>query len=227
MKDQLLRKVGFIIAAGGSGQRFGKNKLLENLKGIPLFLHSLTLLAKFTEPLFLVLVVNEQDKGVYEKAILQYRPELFDKVKIVIGGGSRQESVLKGLEALPTETDKAVVHDAARPFLTESVLLQALQLAHKKGNAVVAHRVVDTIKQVDAKGRVIATPPRETLRAVETPQIFPYQLLKSTLKFLMEAQIGVTDESSAINSVHPEYPIFLLVHEDNNRKITFQKDLFL
>ena len=107
--------LGIIIVAGGSSSRYGqKNKLFENLGGLPVFLHSIKNFAPFAEKESLILVIPQGQKNSFVEQIEKYLPQT--EVKLVSGGSCRTESVKNGLAALPPDTRIAAIHDAARPL---------------------------------------------------------------------------------------------------------------
>ena len=121
-----------------------------------------------------------------------------DKVKIVVAGGkSRQESVWLGLNSLSKDVKLAAIHDGARPLISQAVIDRTVRAAHSYGAAAPAIPVKDTVKVVKS-GLVMATPDRDTLRAVQTPQVFDFDLLRGALKKAEEEGASVTDDCSAV-----------------------------
>ena len=216
--------VGLIVAAAGTSQRFGnnRNKLLEPLDGIPVFCHCLRNFAPLILPELTVLVISETHQAQFEDALCQLNLPT-GCPRIVSGADSRQESVLKGLQALPEAARFVAVADGARPYSTAHLLALCLKSARHRGSGVAARRITDTIKMATADGRVISTPQRSRLWATETPQVFQRKTLQKAYERVLAEDIEVTDEAQAVELLGE--PVFLVEHNDLNRKITFQNDL--
>jgi 2-C-methyl-D-erythritol 4-phosphate cytidylyltransferase len=142
------------------------------------------------------------------------------------GGATRAQSVLNGLIAMAGEVDAQdwiLVHDAARPCLTRSLLERLIVDAGKNDTGgLLAVPVADTLKRADSAGRVAATEPREGLWQAQTPQMFRHGMLRQALEAANEA---VTDEASAIEGLGKRP---LLVQSDSsNLKVTYPADLQL
>lgn len=214
--------IGIVLAAGGSGRRFGGNKLLEVLEGLPVFAHSLRTFLSLVPAEHLVLVVAEEERPAYETALKQL-PFPTAGIKLAAGGASRQDSVLAGLAALPATIEFAAVHDAARPWMTAELAENCFASAREHGSGIAAHAVTDTIKVVDTDNRVLSTPPRDSLRAVETPQVFRRAELLAAYRQVLTTNQLVTDDASAMElaGIRPR----LVVHVGNNAKITYRHDL--
>jgi 2-C-methyl-D-erythritol 4-phosphate cytidylyltransferase len=141
-------------------------------------------------------------------------------VNVCEGGALRRDSVAAGAGALP-DCEWLIVHDAARPFLTDDLIRRGLTAARPSGAAVAAVPVRDTIKRVD-RDRVIATLPRDELWSVQTPQVFRADLLRAALRSSDE---DVTDEATLVERMGGEVRIYL--GSDRNVKITTPGDLEL
>ena len=158
-----------IIAAGGSGTRMGCDKQLMDLAGKPVVVMSMEAFQNNSNIDAIVITTAaeriEQIKDFGE----QYG---ITKLKAVVqGGASRQESVRNGyLEAVKYNPDKILVHDGARPFVTDKVINGVITGLNKAGAVIPAVPVKDTIKVVDQDGFIVSTPDRSTLRAAQTPQ---------------------------------------------------------
>ncbi len=209
---------GIIIAAGGSGQRFGSDKLLADFRGQPVLIHSLRCCTTLVNPKDCILVAPATELESYRQILVAHG---FHDLRLVAGGSERAHSVIHGLKAL--DCDLVAVHDAARPLLKPETLRRCFEQAEKTGSAVLAHPVTDTIKIVDADNRVVSTPPRATLRAAETPQIFPRLALLSAYQDALAQGLLPTDEAMAMELAG--HPVHLVLHQEDNRKITYLHDL--
>lgn len=223
MDDIPCHDVGLVVAAAGSGSRFGgnDNKLFVPLANHPLFLHCLLTFVPLMPSGHTVLVVPRQDRRRFADALADAR--LADAVRIVIGGTCRQDSVLKGVHALPPEAHVVAVHDAARPLATAALLKQCVAAVRIHGSGVAARQVTDTIKQVDNGSRVTETLERACLRATETPQVFLRDALQKALEYCRTHDIPVTDEAGALEAVGKT--VYLVESLHNNVKITYPDDV--
>ena len=146
-----------------------------------------------------------------------------DKVKAVVAGGkTRQESVWLGLNSLSKDVKLAAIHDGARPLITQAVIDRTVRAAHSYGAAAPAVPVKDTVKVVKS-GLVMATPDRDSLRAVQTPQVFDFDLLRGALKKAEEAGASVTDDCSAVELMGMSVKI--VEGDEENIKVTTPMDL--
>lgn len=146
-----------------------------------------------------------------------------DKVKaVVVGGKSRQESVHLGLNALSKEMKLAAVHDGARPLIIGQVIDRAVRAANTYGAAAPAVPVKDTIKVVQG-GVVDSTPDRATLQAVQTPQVFDFDMLRGALKKAEDDKAQVTDDCSAVERIGMKVKI--VEGDERNIKVTTPMDL--
>lgn len=145
------------------------------------------------------------------------------KVKAVVaGGGGRRESVHLGLNALSGEVQLAAVHDGARPLVSWQLIDRVIRAANTYGAAAPAIPVKDTIKVV--KGGVVEqTPDRSTLFAVQTPQVFDFDLLRGALKKAEQEQLQVTDDCSAVEQMGMRVKI--VEGDERNLKVTTPLDL--
>ena len=146
-----------------------------------------------------------------------------DKVKaVVVGGGSRQESVWLGLNALSKGMELAAIQDGALPLVTPALIDRTVRAAHSYGAAAPAIPVKDTIK-VEKSGLIESTPDRSTLRAVQTPQVFDFDLLRGALQKARNDGAEVTDDCSAVERLGMK--IRLVEGEERNLKVTTPLDL--
>ena len=141
---------------------------------------------------------------------------------VVVGGKSRQESVHLGLNALSNKVKLAAIHDGARPLITWQVIDRAIRAANTYGAAAPAIPVKDTIKVVE--GRVVKnTPDRSTLFAVQTPQVFDFDLLRGALKKAEQDGAQVTDDCSAVELMG--FTVKIVEGDERNIKVTTPMDL--
>ena len=214
-----LKKCGAVIVAAGTASRMGGiDKVMAPIQG---------------EPMILRTVRNFQNCDAISEIVIVTRSDLiqtiadlcagFDKVKaVVVGGKSRQESVHLGLNALSEKMKLAAVHDGARPFAAWQLIDRVVRAANTYGAAAPAIPVKDTIKVVE--GFVVKnTPDRNTLRAIQTPQVFDFDLLRGALKKAELDGAAVTDDCSAVERMG--MTVKIVEGDERNIKVTTPMDL--
>jgi 2-C-methyl-D-erythritol 4-phosphate cytidylyltransferase len=145
------------------------------------------------------------------------------RVDVVAGGAERGDSVRNALVAVPMEADIVLVHDAARPLVSAEVIERCVAAATQGVSAIAAVPVTDTIKEVDAGGRVIRTPDRRTLWAAQTPQAFPAEVLRNAHARAGEQQLRATDDAALV--AHFGCTVVIVEGAPENIKITTQADI--
>jgi len=175
-KIKLRKKTVAIIAAGGKGTRMGLdfNKIFLNIKEKPILAYTLDVFEYSSCIDAVILVCSNQDTALCKEIINRFG---YEKVKAVVTGGStRQESVRNGLNAILSPCDIVVVHDAARPLVTEEMLEKTIDEAYRTGAASVGVTPVDTVKNV-CGATILETVDRNSLILIQTPQAFKYDIL--------------------------------------------------
>ena len=224
-----MEKLVAIVPAAGAGKRLGLgiNKAFAVLRGAPLIVHGLRMLAQteLVAEAIVVLAPAEVDEG--RTLLDSYQAEYFPTlpIKVVAGGKERQDSVANALAAVPADAAYIAVHDGARPFAGRAVFARTLAAAKEQGASIAAVPVKNTIKVVDANGVVVDTPVRSTLVAVQTPQVFRAQLLKDAYAHLAAHPAAVTDDASVVELVG--HKVVVAVGRYENIKITTPEDLVL
>ncbi len=220
-------KVALVVVAAGRGARLGAEgpKQYLHCAGKPLLAHTLEALAgawPFSE---VIVAIREEDRSLYDEALTHLTPNAAAALAPpAIGGATRQESVLAGLEALAAaEPDIVLVHDAARPFPTRELVARAVRAAEDHGAAAPGTPLSDTVKQVDGQGRVLATPPRAALRAVQTPQAFRFALiLKAHRRAAAQGVADLTDDVAVAEWAGA--PAYVFEGDPGNGKVTTMQD---
>ena len=216
-----------IVPAAGSGARFGSEvpKQYLDLAGLPLIHHALAALCRceLIDRVWVVLSPGDEWWGAYEWT------SLGSKLQVVYCGGStRAESVANGLaaaDAVLADDDWVLVHDAARPCLSQEMLAALCdELAHDPVGGLLAVPVADTLKRADSAQRVSATEPRDGLWQAQTPQMFRYGVLRKALAGNF-GRFEVTDEASAIEALG--FKPKLVRADSTNIKVTYLADLRL
>jgi 2-C-methyl-D-erythritol 4-phosphate cytidylyltransferase / 2-C-methyl-D-erythritol 2,4-cyclodiphosphate synthase len=222
------KKVGLLVVAGGRGVRLGADRPKQYLScaGRPLIAHTLEALAASFPFEAIIVVIRADDRALYDQAIGRLTAGAAKALRLpAIGGATRQQSVLAGLEALAAaEPDIVLVHDAARPFPSADLVGRAIEAAEHHGAAAPGTAMSDTIKQVDAEGRVLATPPRSTLRAVQTPQAFRFTLILEAHRRAASAGVSdLTDDVAVADWAGA--PAYVFEGDPLNVKVTTMQDL--
>jgi len=140
----------------------------------------------------------------------------------VAGGKTRQESVWLGMNALRNRTGLVAVQDGARPLITWQVIDRTVRAANTFGAAAPGVPVKDTVKRING-GVVAETPDRTNLRAVQTPQVFDYDMLRGALKKAEKEGVQVTDDCAAVERLGMSVKI--VEGDERNIKITTPLDL--
>ena len=215
-----------VVVAAGRGRRLGLsiNKVLYSLGGRSVLRRSLDALAACALIEGAVLVLSPEDMQAYRE--LTAREGACPLVKkVVCGGDTRQESVYNGLMALPREATLAAIHDAARAFVPEKVVRLAVEDAARFGSGVAATPLIDTVKQVNQAGEAVATPQRDALRAVQTPQVFRREQITDAHRRARLEGFTATDDAALMERYFG--PVHLSVTQEglSNRKLTTREDL--
>lgn len=185
-------RVGVAVPAAGMGRRLGGvRKPFLQLAGEPLLLHALR--PFLAEPRVVAVAVALAEAEAAEAP--EWLTHLDARVSVVVGGATRTDSVRNALRALPDDVDVIAVHDAARPLVRAPVVARCIDVAMGGEGAVAGCPAVDTMKEVDGEGRIVATPDRSTLWHAQTPQVFPAELLRSAYA---EAEEGATDDAALV-----------------------------
>ena len=221
-------RIGAVILAGGRGSRMHSDiqKQYMLLNGRPLISYALEVFERSCAD-DLVLVTGAGEAEFVQKEIL---PQLgLTKLRrIVTGGKERYHSVYEGLKALQN-CDYVLIHDGARPLVTEAIISRAVQAAVRDDACVVGMPVKDTIKVSDAEDFAESTPDRSRLRQVQTPQAFSYPLVRGAYDRLMadEAlQTGITDDAMVVEHLSGT-KVRLVEGSYENLKVTTPEDLVL
>ena len=194
-----------ILPAAGIGTRMastgGAPKQFLTLKGTPILLHSLRAFLAVPRVTAIYVAVRKTEQARVTSLIAEH--QLGDKVHVVTGGDSRQDSVAKALAALPSHSaeDIVLVHDAVRPLIDPATIGRTIDAIEKHGAAIVGTPAIDTIKQVErtADGAIItATIPRELIVHAQTPQGALVSLMRRAFSEAAADEFIGTDEASLL-----------------------------
>lgn len=204
-----------VLLAAGVGQRTGLETPKQFVKINSRFLFEYSW-EKFEKLRFVYRIIVVVPRKFRNKIKLKSK-----KVKIVPGGRRRQDSLLNALEEICPETKVVLVHDAARPFITEKMIRDSVLAAREYGGAVLAAPCRDTIKEAE-RGFVKNTLSRSRLFEAQTPQTFRAEFLENMKKLLAEKAV-FTDEASVLEKMR--VPVKIITAESMNMKITTAEDL--
>lgn len=206
-----------IIVAAGTSRRMGFDKLAAPLDGIPVLARTLAAFMHCAEISEIILVTPPERMTLLDE-------KSFTKPVIRIDGGEeRHLSVAAGLAAVPPDAELVAIHDAARPFVSQADILSAIFAAREHGAASLARRVTETLKRTDSSDFTAAAVPRENLWFIETPQVFRADLIRAAYKHVLENNLPVTDETSALEAIGVKTKLIPSISP--NPKITTPSDL--
>lgn len=212
-----------LIPAAGMGRRMGsdRNKLLLKLLGKPLLVWSLLAAEDATSIEWIGIMGQPGDLIEFKNILSQL--DLSKPVELIVGGETRQESVYNGLQALPQDAQRVLIHDGARCLATSELFDRCSEALLACKGLIAAVPVKDTIKVVDSKGIITATPARQDLWAAQTPQGFEVELLKACHAQGKELGWQVTDDAALLEKCG--LPVKIVPGEETNLKITTPVDL--
>lgn len=214
---------GVVIVAAGTGSRMnmGINKQFIKLEGKEIIAYTIEKFYNNSNIEDIVVVVKEDESEFFKKEILdKYN---FKNVKIAYGGKERQDSVYNGLKLLDEKCDVVLIHDGARPFVSDKIIDKSIEEAKEHKAIVVGVPVKDTIKVIDNDKNIVDTPNRSVLWAVQTPQTFDYNILIDAYKDAFKNKFYGTDDAMLVERIG--YKVKMLEGSYNNIKITMQEDL--
>jgi len=215
-----------IVAAGGQGTRMKGDvpKQFLMLGDRPILFHSLQRVADCPKVDELIAVVPA-DYLQFTRTLLQEEYPLGKPCLVVPGGEERQDSVRAGLQQLSLECELVVVHDAARPLVSNAVLVAVIQAAEQDGAATAAVQPADTIKLVDQERRISENLPRSMLWQIQTPQAFKKDLLIRAHAQALADNFSGTDDSVLLERLGVR--VRVVPGDPRNLKITTPDDLLM
>ncbi|MEG0014674.1 MAG: 2-C-methyl-D-erythritol 4-phosphate cytidylyltransferase [Cellulosilyticaceae bacterium] len=222
-----MNKIVAIILAGGSGKRMGTavKKQYIKLKDKEVIAHTIDVFNNMKD-ISDIIVVTGADEIDYVKEEICDKYKLNKVKKVIAGGKERQDSVWNGIEAVADKYEYVIIHDGARPFIEEETIIKCLDKAKQTGASIVAVPLKDTIKVGNAKtGEVEATPNRETLWSVQTPQIFKTHIIKEAHRYAKTHGIYGTDDSFLVEAMGEK--VYIVEGKYTNIKMTTPDDLII
>lgn len=221
-----------LVVAAGRGSRAGAGlpKQFRRLGGEPLIARTLRLFLSRADVASVVPVIHADDRDLFAAATHGLAPDLRSRLsEPAIGGATRQDSVKAGLEALAgvhgaDARDIVLIHDGARPFASQALIDRAIESARRHGAAVPGCPVFDTVKEIAPDGRIVGTPERAKLRAVQTPQAFDLGLiLAAHRRASQDGRQDLTDDAAVAE--YSGHGVFVFEGDPENAKITTTEDL--
>jgi len=212
-----------LIPAAGMGRRMGsnRNKLLLTLLGKPLLAWTLLAAEASHEISWIGIVGQPADFSDFKTILTDLA--LTKPLLLIVGGETRQESVYNGLQALPDDAERVLIHDGARCLATPQLLDRCTAALEECQGLIAAVPVKDTIKVVDETGVIEDTPDRSKLWAAQTPQGFEVKVLKQCHEMGRISGWEVTDDAALFERCG--LPVRIVEGEETNLKVTTPVDL--
>ncbi len=213
--------VGVVLVAGGSGTRTASPELKQFrwVAGKPMLLHSVQRFQARADVAMVVCVLPRSHVGDPPPWLFQSD---LDRLLISVGGPTRQASVENGLQDLPSHVSIVVVHDAARPLVSEATIDGVIAEARAGRGAVAALPVVDTLKEVGEDGRIVRTVERTRLWRAQTPQAFPRAMLVRAHDAARRDHVSATDDAALCERIG--IPVVVVRGSERALKITDESD---
>ena len=218
--------ISAIILAGGKGKRMNSSisKQFIEIKGKPIIYYTIKKFNENKKVDNIVVVLSKEEIEYFKENILKKYDLKVDK--IVIGGAERQDSVYNGLKSLENSgTDIVLIHDGARPFISDRIIDDGIEYAAIYGACAPGVMPKDTIKIKGKSNFSIDTPNRETLVAIQTPQVFKFREILECHKKVKIDKVVVTDDTMVVERYGNK--VYLYDGEYTNIKVTTPEDLIL
>lgn len=218
---KLRKKTTAIIAAGGTGSRMNLdfNKIFLTIEDKPVLSYTLDTFENSSLIDSIILVCNSADYDLCKEIVEEFGYKKI--IKIVLGGSTRQESVRNGLAVVPKSSEIVVVHDAARPLVTEEMIENTIDEAFKIGAASVGVTPVDTVKRVHGSS-ISETIDRNSLILIQTPQAFRKEVLEAAHEHAKRNHQLVTDDCALCELI--SQPVAVVKGSKLNIKLTTPED---
>jgi len=211
-----------VVPAAGTGERMGgRRKVFLKLCRKPILYHTIERLSQAAGCAELIPVLHPEDRA--DRTITARLRKRFGIKKVAVGGATRQESVLAGLEAVSPHLNLVLIHDAVRPLVDSEVVRQVAEAARRFGAAIAAVPASETVKQVEPPGRILGTPPRAGLWLARTPQGFRKDLILRAHYAARDGGFCATDDAQLVERLGCE--VRVVQDSYDNLKITTAEDL--
>lgn len=197
----------------------GVRKPFLELAGEPVLVHALRPFLRDPRVVSVVVALAPEDA----QAPPVWLSGLDPRIRVVAGGATRTDSVRSALAALPEDLDVVAVHDAARPLVASGVVARCIEVAAGGEGAVAGCPAVDTMKEVDAEQRIVATPERARLWHAQTPQVFPADVVRRAYAAATDGEATATDDAALAERVGAV--VRMVDAGPSNLKVTTPDDL--
>ena len=211
-----------VVLAAGNSQRMGKDKILMPIGGAPVIAHTLKALQS-SDRIDEIVIVTKYE-SIQEIADICNEHGISKASRVIRGGKTRLESALIGVSNVSEKATLIAIHDGARPFVTEKLIDRVVHAAKTHSAAAPAVTASDTVRLLNSKGAVTATPDRDLVALVQTPQVFLAELIKAALTRAMDKGVRVTDDCSAVEAMG--YKVTIVAGEADNIKLTTTRDIY-
>lgn len=212
-----MHNVAILLGAGNSTRmKSDKSKLLLNVGGMTVIERTVKIFSQIDAIDEIVVVCRDTDLDEFETVLADY------DISYCFGGSTRQQSVKNAVETIE-DCNLLIIHDGARPLVTEEEILKTIDAAGVNKAAAVGVAVKDTIKIVDDDKKIIDTPDRSKLISIRTPQIFDFELYKKAMKKAEDENKDFTDDCALIENCSQN--VYCVLGEYSNIKITTPDDI--
>ena len=194
------------------------SKLLLKINGKTVLERSVNAFLNISDVDEVIVVAREKDIPAFSDILTD------ERVSFVVGGDTRQQSVMNALDVID-DCELIIIHDGARPLIKSEDIENTIRAAKENNAAAVGVFVKDTVKVVDKNGFVVSTPDRSTLFAVQTPQIFDFELYRNAAQNAREKGLDFTDDCQLVESFNQK--VKTVVGSYSNIKITTPDDIVL
>lgn len=211
-----------IIVAAGSGKRMnmGFNKQFIKLKDKEIIAHTIDAFYNNENIDEIIVCIKKDEESFFRKEIIEKYN--FKDIKIAYGGKERQDSIYNGLKVVDSKSKIVLIHDGARPFVSNKIIKDSISTAKEKKAVVVGVPVKDTIKIVK-NDTIKDTPNRENLWAAQTPQTFEYSLIIRAYEEAYKNNYYGTDDSMLVENIGQK--VTMIMGSYNNIKVTNPEDI--
>ena len=217
-----------VVLAGGSGTRLGgalPKQFLE-VEGKPIIAYTIEAFQK--NPRIDEIVVVSRAENVDLMWDIVHRVHYEKVSKVLLGGKERYDSSLAAIAAYDHPDDVLLLHDGVRPLVSQQIIDRCLDAMARYNAVGVAVKTTDTIVEVDQQECIVATPPRSSLRNMQTPQCFRLGVIRKAYEVaLRDPAFVTTDDCGVVAKYLPEEPVFIVEGEPTNIKVTYKEDLAL
>jgi len=210
-----------VILAAGSSQRMGADKILMELGGMPVIARTLLVFQSCVSVNEIIVVTASERIERISDICSEYGITKISRV--VCGGRTRAESALAGVMHCDRNARLIAIHDGARPFITDGLITRTVSDASESRASAPAIRPTDTVRILDAEGKVILTPERNNVALMQTPQVFDADIIKGALTNAVEKNAAITDDCFAVEAMGLR--VSIVEGETDNIKLTTVRDI--